>query len=113
MRGVVMVALSLALAAPLAAMDERTWTNVPVVDANCAGKVKDDPDKHDRACTLMCARSGFGIMAEDGKFLKFDAAGNEKWLAAVKKSDRKDHLRATVIGTLEGETVKVRSVTLQ
>lgn len=107
------VVLAFVIAVSAVAAAEDTWKNVPVVDANCASKVKADPDKHDKACTLQCARSGFGILSADGRFLKFDAAGNEKWLAALKKSDKTDHLRATVTGTLEGETIKVTTLTMQ
>lgn len=105
------IAMSWLTAAPAAA--EQTWKNVPVIDANCATKMKDNPDRHDRACTLQCARSGYGILVEEGKFLKFDRTGNEKWRAALEKTDRNDHLRATVTGTLEGDTIKVTALSLQ
>jgi hypothetical protein len=88
-----------------------TWTKVPLTDAMCAEKVKDNPDSHSRQCIINCADSGFGILA-DGKFLKFDEEGNRKVLALLKESDKKDHIRVTVAGRLDGETITVESVSL-
>src|SRR5262245_60237681 len=70
------------LALPLSAAAE-TWTNVPVVDGLCLDKVKADPDKHTKGCALQCAKGGYGLLTSDGKYLKFDSAGNEKALAAL------------------------------
>lgn len=113
MRSIAAVVALVGVAVASVGAAEETWKNVPVVDLNCAPKVKDNPDQHDKKCTLQCAKSGFGILTVDGKFLKFDAAGNEKWLEALKKTTKTDHLRATVTGTLEGETVKVSALTMQ
>ena len=89
-----------------------TWKNVSVVDNNCAQKVKADPDAHTRSCALKCATSGFGIVTSDGQFLKLDSAGNEKVVSALQKSDKKDHLRVTVSGEKQGDTIKTSSVQL-
>jgi hypothetical protein len=98
---------------PLAlAAEEATWTNAPVVDTMCLAKVKANPDAHKRSCALQCARSGYGLIAPDGTYLKFDAAGNEKAVAALEASKKEDHVRATVKGTREGDTIKVTSITL-
>jgi hypothetical protein len=96
---------------PMAAAAE-TWTNVPVIDTQCLAKVKADPDKHPTRCALQCSKGGYGLIAEDGTYLKFDAAGNEKTLAALKATKKTNALRATVVGEREGETVKVASVTI-
>ncbi len=89
-----------------------TWKNVPVVDNNCAAKVKADPDSHTRTCALQCAKSGFGIVTSDGNFLKLDDAGNQKVASALQKSDKKDHLRVTVTGEKQGDTIKTSAVRL-
>jgi len=99
------------LALPLAATAE-TWKNVPVIDTSCLAKVKADPDKHTTACALQCAKGGYGLVATDGTYLKFDATGNEQTVAALKATKKTDHLRATVEGSKDGDTVKVKSVTL-
>lgn len=89
-----------------------TWKDVFVVDNNCAQKVKADPDSHTRACALKCAKAGFGIITSRGEYLKLDPAGNEKVISALQKSDKKDHLRVTVNGEKQGDTIKTSSVEL-
>ncbi len=103
--------LVLVLALPLALRAE-TWTGVPFVDSNCAAKVKADPDSHTRECALACARSGFGIIASDGSFLKFDDGGNRKALALLKGTSRKDRLRVTVTGKRSADTIQVDTIKL-
>jgi len=108
------VLLAASTGLPLAvAAEETTWSNVPVVDTMCIGKVKANPDAHKRTCALQCSKSGYGLITPDGSYLKFDEAGNEKTVAALKASKKEDHIRATVKGTREGETVKVDSITLE
>jgi hypothetical protein len=111
MRMKTMLALSGLLALPLAAAAE-TWTNVSVVDTMCLEKVKADPDKHPKACALKCEKGGYGVLTTDGKYLKFDAAGNEKTVAALKATKKDASLRATVVGERDGETIKVTSVAI-
>ena len=89
-----------------------TYKNVPVVDVNCSSKVAADPDTHTRACALKCSASGFGIVTKDKQFLKLDAEGNTKIADALKASDKKDHLRVDVTGDVQGDTLKVTSITL-
>jgi len=89
-----------------------SYKNVAVVDVKCSTKVAADPDSHTRACALKCAGSGFGIVTQDKKFLKFDAEGNTKITEALKSSDKKDHLRVDVSGDVQGDTLKVASIKL-
>ncbi len=89
-----------------------SFHNVPVVDVNCSKKVAAAPDSHTRDCALKCAASGFGIVTKDQQFLKFDAAGNEKIVEALKASSQKDHLRVNVKGDVQGDTLKVTSIKL-
>ena len=111
MKTLTYLALLGTLALPAFASAE-TFNDVPVVDSKCSKKVADNPDSHTRACALKCEASGYGIITSDKKFLKFDATGNKEILAALKASDKKDHLRADVTGEVEGETLKVTSVKL-
>jgi hypothetical protein len=107
----VLLAASTSLPLVVAA-EETTWSNVPVVDTMCIGKVKANPDAHKRSCALQCSKSGYGLITQDGTYLKFDDAGNEKAVAALKASKKEDHVRATVKGTREGDHIKVDSITL-
>ena len=100
------------LALPLGAAAE-TWKDVPVIDTACVAKVKTDPDKHTTECALKCSKSGYGLLTTDGTYLKFDQGGNEKTVAALKATKKADHLRATVVGERDGETIKVSSIAIQ
>ncbi|MFB3905275.1 MAG: hypothetical protein ACE15E_17630 [Acidobacteriota bacterium] len=89
-----------------------SWENVPLIDTMCLSKVKDDPDSHTRSCLMSCAKSGFGVLTQDGTYLKLDEAGNQKAEAALKASDKSDHIRVTVTGERQGDTLKVQSLKL-
>jgi hypothetical protein len=102
-----------ALCALPALADLQTFQNVSLVDANCEKKVADNPDAHTRDCALKCEKSGYGIITSDKKFIKFDAAGNDQVATALKASDKKDHLRVDVTGDVNGDSMKVTSVTLR
>jgi hypothetical protein len=81
-----------------------------VVDVMCRGK---DLAGHTRECALSCAKSGYGLVQADGKFLKFDESGNARTMAALKKLTRDKDLKAKVAGTLEGDVLKVESIDFQ
>lgn len=96
-----------------AASAAETWTGVSLVDTLCATKAKDAPDAHTRECALACRKGGYGILAADGTYLEFDQAGNEKALAALEASTAADHLRVTVTGERQGDTIRVDTLRLQ
>jgi hypothetical protein len=106
-----LIPLLSALATPVLAAEE-TWTNVPVIDTQCLTKFKAKPDDHPRECALQCVKGGYGLITEQGAYLKFDETGNKLALAALKVSSKTDHLRATVTGERDGETVKVHALKL-
>lgn len=81
-----------------------------VVDTMCRSK---DLASHNRECAISCAKSGYGLVTSDGKFLKFDESGNARTLAALKKSAKEKDLKAKVTGTLDGDVLKVQSIELQ
>ncbi|WP_180541389.1 hypothetical protein [Nevskia soli] len=80
-----------------------------IMDGMCAS-AKKDPATHTAKCSMACSKSGYGLMTADGKYIKFDEAGNAKALAALKDTAKKDDLKATVSGTMDGDTLKVDSV---
>lgn len=89
-----------------------SYQNVPLLDVGCSKKAAAGPDAHTRDCAMACAKSGVGIVTNGQHFLKFDSAGNAKILDELKASSKKDHLRVNVNGDVEGDTLKVTSVTL-
>ena len=86
-----------------------TWTG-SVVDVMCKGK---DLTNHTRQCNLACAKGGYGLVLSDGKFVKFNEAGNARALAVLKASTRDKDLKAKVTGKLDGEVIQVESLELQ
>jgi len=99
------------LALPTLAAAE-TWKNVAVLDTLCLKKFRAEPDKHTTDCALQCAKGGYGLLTGDGAYLKFDAAGNQKTVAALKATKKTDQLHATVEGERTGDTIKVTSISL-
>jgi len=86
-----------------------TWSGT-LVDVMCKDR---DLAKHTRQCAIGCAKSGFGLVLADGKFVKFDETGNAKALAALKASSKESDLKAKVTGDLDGDLVNVQSVEIQ
>jgi len=101
--------MMLAVALPAFAAAE-AWNNVAIVDTQCAAKVKADPDSHTRDCAMACAKSGFGIVDKDGNYLKFDANGNAEAVKQLQSTTKKDHLRVSVTGEKQGDTIHVQSL---
>lgn len=111
MRRLALILLMASLPAAAFAGPE-TWTNAPLVDVQCSTKFKTNPDDHVRQCALQCSKSGFGLIAADGTFLTFDTAGNKQAIAALKAATHSDHLRVTVTGVRQANSIKVTSLTL-
>ena len=86
-----------------------TWSGT-LVDVMCKGK---DLAGHTTKCAVSCAKSGYGLVLADGKFVKFDEGGNAKGLAALKSTGKEKDLKAKVNGSFDGETVQVSSIELE
>lgn len=86
-----------------------TWTG-HVVDTMCKDK---DVAGHTKKCAMGCAKSGFGVVTADGKFIKFDETGNTAALEALKATTKDKDLRATVTGTMDGDVIKVERITIE
>ena len=105
------VLMGVLLALPSFAAAEN-WSNVSMIDTQCATKAKANPDGHSRSCALACAKSGFGIIDKDGNYLKFDAKGNEEAQKLLESNNKADHIRVDVSGKKEGSVIHVESVKL-
>ena len=81
-----------------------------LVDNMCKGKA--DLAAHPTKCAIKCSDSGYGLMSADGKFMKFDEAGNAKALSLLKGTKKESDLKATVTGSVDGDTLKVENVSL-
>jgi hypothetical protein len=85
-----------------------SWSGT-VVDVSCAKK---DLATHTRKCAVSCARGGYGLVTADGKFHKFNEAGNIKALEALKAGTKESDLKATVTGKMDGDLIVVESISL-
>ena len=99
--------LAFMILAPLASAESFLGT---VVDVMCRGK---DLASHTRECALTCSKSGYALVTADGKFLKFDEAGNVRALSRLKTLTKEKDLKAKVSGTLSGGILKVESIEFQ
>ena len=86
-----------------------TWSGT-LVDVSCKDK---DLAGHTKKCAMGCSKSGFGLVLSDGKFVKFDEAGNAKALEALKATEKEKDLKAKVTGTMDGDVVQVESVEIE
>lgn len=122
---IAIVALALSLATvSLRAQEksEKKETNYKgyLVDKMCAtgltksGDVKkatEKAKKHTRDCALEdnCKASGYGLVI-DGRFHKFDGAGDKLALGYLNKTKKESNLVVEVKGTSEGDAIKVASL---
>jgi hypothetical protein len=96
------------------------WTG-RLVDATCHGMQQNQPNSQ-KSCDVTSTTSMFALDVS-GKIYKFDSAGNSKAVEALKShADRstdpnKQHMTgattAKVSGTMDGDTLKVDSITVQ
>jgi hypothetical protein len=88
-----------------------------LVDAMCArtmvkkGNPMERAAKHSRDCALEeeCAASGYGLLY-DGKYYKFDDAGDQKAKDAIEKSSTEKGMMVDVSGKMEGDKIIVASL---
>lgn len=85
-----------------------------VMDAACGARVAANAEKtakHTVACALMesCKASGFGLILE-GRFLKFDPAGDEQALKLLEAAKVRENFRAEVTGEFSQDDIKVSAM---
>jgi hypothetical protein len=89
-----------------------------LVDLACAaedGQKAGFGAKHSKECLQMpdCESSGYGVLTDDKKVVKFDKTGNEqakKFIANLKKE--KD-VRVVVTGAVNGSSMTISKIELQ
>jgi hypothetical protein len=87
-----------------------SWTG-KLVDTNCAEQNQGISQNKAAPCTPTAKTISFGLETGDGKVFKLDAAGNAK-AASMLRSGKGD-ASVTVSGAMNGETVKVDSISAQ
>jgi len=103
---------TVSLAAARSAPDDKVTITGILMDKSCAVDMKMDAKGHDKDCNQMadCAKSGYGVVTDDGKFLAFDAKGNKDAVAWLKATKQKTNLKVTVTGTREKDVLKVETL---
>ena len=68
--------------------------------------------KHTKDCAMeeSCAESGYGLV-NNGKWFKFDEKGDKMAADWLSKTDLKNNLMVSVKGTMDGDNIKVESIT--
>ncbi|MDA1316347.1 MAG: hypothetical protein O2968_23785 [Acidobacteria bacterium] len=89
-----------------------------LIDKMCSAKIVEKgggaAKMHTKMCALMpdCKASGFGVVTADGKYLKFDSAGDEKAVKLLEGTDKKDSIKVSVDGKVDGSNITVKSLSL-
>jgi hypothetical protein len=75
------------------------------------GKVMERAAAHTKECALEdnCATSGYGVFS-DGKYIKFDAHGDEIAQDLIQKTETQKGITVEVTGTIEGDRLAVASI---
>ena len=106
--------LLVAMSMPLAAERVEGY----LIDKMCSAKVAeqgvDAAKMHTKDCALMpnCKSGGYGVVSADGKFLKFDKDGDGMAAKMLGFTSRKDNIKVTVDGEVEGSSITVKSLQL-
>lgn len=71
--------------------------------------------KHPKDCLEKddCAKSGFGVLTDDKKFIKFDAAGNQQAKKFIAGLTKKSDIKVAVTGNMDGDQIAVSTIELQ
>jgi len=89
-----------------------------LIDASCHDQSQKNPadakQNSDLAsCAATASTTSFAIQTSDGKVYKLDASGNAKASTALKGNPDNKNATATVSGTMDGQTVKVDSISVK
>ncbi len=104
------------LALGLAGMVQADEIQGVVVDWNCAKPmVKDGREatlRNNHNCSLMKKydRGAYGLITNDKKYFRLDDSGNAKIKQLLKDTPDKDDLKVVVDGEIQGDTLKVVTI---
>ncbi len=87
-----------------------------LMDKMCSGMVAEKgfaaAKMHTKECALMpnCSASGYGVVTEDGKFVKFNKKGDKPALEALAGTDKKNNITVSVDGKVQGQNIDMKSL---
>jgi hypothetical protein len=110
--------LVLLTAVALSAFAADTKIQGYLVDIACASEEGQRPNfgiKHSKECLQMpdCAKSGYGLLTEDKKVIRFDATGSEKAKQFIAELKKNNDIKVNVTGTINGDRMSVSKIELQ
>ena len=110
--------LVLLIAVALSTFAAETKVQGYLVDLACASEEGQKPGfgaKHSKECLQMpdCANSGYGVLTDDKKVIKFDAASNAKAKQFIAGMNKDKDIKVNVTGTVNGEHMAVSKIELQ
>ena len=89
-----------------------------IADWNCVkSMVENGREKtllENRGCSLMkdYNRTAYGLITDDNQYYKLDDPGNRHVLQLLRNSPNKDNLKVIVRGDIDGNTIKVRDMSI-
>jgi TonB-like protein len=88
-----------------------------LVDVSCALRNSSKPGfaaGHSRTCLRMpsCADSGYGVLTDDKRFIKFDQSGNEQAKKLLADLTQETGIRVDVNGIVDGDHIAVANLQL-
>ena len=110
--------LVLLAAVALSAFAAETKVQGYLVDLACAAEEGQKPGfgaKHSKGCLQMpdCVKSGYGLLTDDKKVIKFDAVSNEKAKQFIADLQKAKDIKVYVTGTVNGDNITVSKIELQ
>jgi hypothetical protein len=89
-----------------------------LVDLACAAEEGQKPGfgaKHSKDCLQMaeCVKSGYGILTDDKKVIRFDKASNEQAKRFIADLKKPKDIKVSVTGTMKGDLMTVSKIELQ
>jgi hypothetical protein len=89
-----------------------------LVDLSCAREEGRKPGfgaKHSKMCLQLddCAQSGYGLLTDEGRVIRFDKASNEQAKEFLKDLKKPNDIKVNVTGNVNGDQMTVNKIELQ
>ncbi|HEY6306499.1 MAG TPA: hypothetical protein VI488_08610 [Candidatus Angelobacter sp.] len=89
-----------------------------LVDIACGQEDGSKPGfgaKHSKECLQMpdCVSSGYGVLTDDKKIIRFDKAGNDQAKKFIDDLKKESDVKVTVTGAVSGDSMTVSKIELQ
>ena len=115
MRTAAKLGLVLGLFAAISYAD--TWSG-KLLDAACVERNRESPDRNSKktgnppTCVASPSTGAFALQTSDGKVYRLDPAGNSKAATALRGNPDNKSPEADIAGAMEGQILKVDSISV-